>query len=61
MNKQSWTLTRGGHITWGLDEGLTFSRFKNGCYEILHRILGMVTCEHGNEPSGSIKGVEFLD
>jgi len=32
------------------------------CYEMLHsdsKLGG--SCEHGNEPSGSLKGTKFLD
>jgi len=29
---------------------------------MLHRTSGLAfSCEHGNEPSGSIKGGEFID
>jgi hypothetical protein len=32
------------------------------CYEMLHGASELaVSCEHGNETSGSIKGGEFLD
>jgi len=32
---------------------------KKACYEMLHKALELAgTCEHGNEPSGSIKGGE---
>jgi len=30
---------------------------KAACYEMLHRVSELAgSCEHGNEPSGSIKG-----
>jgi len=39
---------------WRLGEELTAA-----FYEMLHRVSGG-SCEHGNEPLGSIKGGEFL-
>jgi hypothetical protein len=61
--------------TWGLavktlntqsqtdDKGLTAPRHKRpACYKMLHKALKLVgSCEHDNEPSGSIKGRKFLD
>jgi hypothetical protein len=34
-----------------------------GCIQMTHAAQGTVagSCDHGNEPSGSIKGEEFLD
>jgi hypothetical protein len=48
---------------WRLGEGLTNShRKKRVCYEMLNRASELVSpSEHGNEPSGSINGGEFLD
>jgi hypothetical protein len=49
---------------WGLGEGPTTGhrKKKTARYEMLHRALELAgSCEHGNEPSGSIKGGEFLD
>jgi hypothetical protein len=55
LNKQSRT-------AWGLGEGLTTPDRKNQlvtkCYRGPH-VVG--SCERGNEPSGSIKGGEFLN
>jgi hypothetical protein len=35
---------------------------KTASYEIFHRASDLAGyCEHGNEPSGSMKGGEFLD
>jgi hypothetical protein len=34
---------------------------KIACYEMLHRALEAAFCEHGNEPSCSMKGGELLD
>jgi hypothetical protein len=47
----------------GIGEGLTTAhRKKPDCYEILHRASELRgSFERGNEPSGSIKGREFLD
>jgi len=44
-------------------EGLTILHCKKPtCYEVLHRASELVgSCEHGNEPSGSIKSGEFPD
>jgi hypothetical protein len=43
---------------WELGEGLTTPHCKTpACYEMLHRASKLMdTCEHGNEPLGSIKG-----
>jgi len=51
-----------GSPAWGLGEGLTTPHLKKlACYEMLHRASELASsCEHGNEPSGSIKGVKFL-
>jgi len=56
-------LTGGRPPLWGLGEGLSTPRRKEkACYEMLHRVSEFVNCcEHGNEPSGSRKGGEFLD
>jgi hypothetical protein len=42
---------------WGLSKGLkTSHRRKSACYEMSHRVSKLVdSCEHSNEPSGSIK------
>jgi len=45
-----------------LSEGLTTQDKKRARYEMLHRASDLAGfCEHGNEPSDSIKGGEFLD
>jgi hypothetical protein len=59
LNKQSQTADKGGSPpAWRLGSGLTPLHKKTLCYEMLHMTsdLGMVagSCEHGNEPSGSI-------
>jgi len=48
---------------WWLDKRLTSPNCKKpACYEMLCRASELVSsCEHGNEPSGSVKGREFLD
>jgi hypothetical protein len=48
---------------WGLGMGLTSPHSKKlACYEMLHRASELAgSCEHGNKPSDSIKGGEFLD
>jgi hypothetical protein len=54
----------GGPPAWVLDGVLTPRRKKKKAdrYEMLHRASELAGfCEHGNEPSGSIKGREFLD
>jgi hypothetical protein len=59
-------MTRGGPPAWRLGRGLVTPRHKNQlvmeCYKG-PRIWTPVanSCEHGNEPSGSVKGGEFLD
>jgi hypothetical protein len=60
-NKLSPTAYKGDPHICGLGYGLTTSHLiKKACYEILHRTF-VGSCEHGNEPFGSIKGREFLD
>jgi hypothetical protein len=51
-----------GPPTWGLGEGLTTPHNKKpACYKISHRALELVvSCEHGNELLGSMKG-KFFD
>jgi hypothetical protein len=54
--------TRGGLPAWKLREGLTTCHLKEISYEMLHRASELAgCCEHGNEPSGSIKRGKFLD
>jgi hypothetical protein len=54
--------TSGGSATWGLGKGLTTPhRKETAYYKILHRASIAGSCEHGNEPSASIKGSEFID
>jgi len=58
-------LTRGDPPDCGLGEGPTTPRRKKktACYEMLHRTSDLCragSCEHSNEPSGSIKGGKFL-
>jgi hypothetical protein len=49
-------------LAWGLGEGLQVLTVKTFSYEILHRASEFAgPYEHGNEPSGSIKGRELLD
>jgi hypothetical protein len=52
-----------GSSAWGLGEGLRTHHYKKtACYEMLHKTFELAgSYEHGNEPSGSIKGGEFLD
>jgi len=54
---------QGSSPALGLREELTISyRKKTACYEMLNRDSELGgSCEHGNEPSSSIKGREFLD
>jgi hypothetical protein len=61
--KQSRKADKGCPPAWGLGEGLTTPCHKEpSCYETLHRASELVvSCEHGNEPSDSIKSGEFLD
>jgi len=56
-------LCTAGLPAWGFDEGLPTPHLeKPPCYEMLHRDSVMVgCCEHGNEPSGSLKvGISWL-
>jgi hypothetical protein len=63
LNKQSWTTDKGWSSSfWGLGKGLTSPHHKNKFVKKCHIGLqncmdGPVTgsCEHSNEPSGSIK------
>jgi len=55
--------TRGGLPAWGLREGLITPRLKKktSSYEMEHKAANLAgSCEHGNEPSGFVKGGEFL-
>jgi len=55
---------KGWSSSLGLGDGLTtpHRKKKTACYEMLCRTLNLAgSCEHGNEPSRSIKGGEFLD
>jgi hypothetical protein len=54
-------MTNGGSPAWGLGEGITTTHPKNPACYMLHRASVEGSCEHGNEHSESIKGVEFLD
>jgi hypothetical protein len=58
LNKHSWAAEKG----WSSSDGLTTPhRKKTVYYKMLHRALELDDCfEHGNEPSCSIKGGEFL-
>jgi hypothetical protein len=53
----------GGPSVWGLGKGLTTPYRKKGARcDMLRRASKLAgSCEHGNEPSGSIKGGEFID
>jgi len=49
---------------WALGKGLTtpHRKRKTACYEMLHMASELAgSCEHGNEPSGSIKDGKYLD
>jgi hypothetical protein len=52
-----------GSPVWGLGEGLiTLHCKESASYETLHRASELAgSCEHDIEPSGSVKGREFLD
>jgi hypothetical protein len=54
--------TRGGPPAWRLSEGLTTPHHKiPNCYDTLHRASDPGdSCEHGNEPSGTTKGGNFM-
>lgn len=50
-----WSSSLG--VWWGL-----VAHRKPACYEMLHRASDMaVSCEKGNKPSGSKKGMEIHD
>jgi len=53
---------RGDPPDFMLGEGSTTPhRKRKACYEMLHRASKLADhCEHDNEPSGSIRGGEFL-
>jgi hypothetical protein len=53
--------TTGVPPAWGLGKGLkTHHCKKSACYKMLRRASELAgCCEHGNEPSGSIKGRKF--
>jgi hypothetical protein len=57
------TLLCVGPPVWGLDEGVTTShRKKNSLLQNVTQGFGIAgPYEHGNDPSGSLKGREFLD
>jgi hypothetical protein len=41
---------------------MTPNRKKTVCYDMVHWSSELAgPCEHGNEPSGSIRGRDFLD
>jgi hypothetical protein len=62
LNEQSLTADKGWSSSWRLGRGLTNPRSKKlVCYEMLHRASVADCCEHGNEPSFSVKSGEFLD
>jgi len=49
---------------WWFGMGLTTPQYKNPVhYKTLHKAsdLKSCSCEHCNDPSGSVKGKEFLD
>jgi hypothetical protein len=55
LNKQSRTADKGWSQPWGLSERLiTLNPKKQVCYEMSNR-ASVGSCEHGNEPSVSIK------
>jgi hypothetical protein len=58
LNKQSRTADKGWSSSLVLAEGLTTPhREKKTCNQILHRVSELAGyCEHGNGPSGSLKG-----
>jgi hypothetical protein len=51
----------GGPPAWGLSEGLTIPHRKKQLVRKCHTGPRAGPCEHGNEPSVSLKGGEFLD
>jgi hypothetical protein len=54
--------TRSGPSAWGMDDGLKTLTLKRACYELIHRSSELArSCEDGNEPSGYVKGVKFLE
>jgi hypothetical protein len=63
LNNKSRTADNVWSSSLGLDvELITPHRKKSACYEMLHRASELAgSCEYGNEPSGFIKGGEFLD
>jgi hypothetical protein len=64
LNKESRTAVKVWYTSWGLGEVLTTPHRKNvSCYEMFTRVSVIVTgtFECGNEHSGSIKCIEFLD
>jgi hypothetical protein len=55
MSPPAWVLGEGIKILHG-------QKKREASYEMVHRASELAgCCEHGNEPSGSIKGGEFLD
>jgi hypothetical protein len=60
LNKQLRGPTRGGPPAWGLGDGVTTRLRRTGLLRNVTQGLGSC-CVYDNEPSGSIKGWEFLD
>jgi hypothetical protein len=59
LNKQSWAANKGWSSSLGVGRGANKpSPQKTNFNEILGIDAG--SCKHGNEPSGSTKGWEFL-
>jgi len=62
LNKQLHTADKGWSSGLGMGEELTAHRKISTCYQMLHSALEMARCfQHGNDPSGFIKGGELLD
>jgi hypothetical protein len=63
LNKQLWAPDMGWLSSLGVGQRANNSLLKKTAYyKMLHRALDLAgSCEYGNEPSGSIKGREFLD
>jgi hypothetical protein len=54
--------TRAGSPAWSLGEGIITSRHKKKkLVTKRYTRFQADSCEHGNDPSGSMKGGEFLD
>jgi hypothetical protein len=55
-------VTRGSPPGWRFGKGLTIVQVNKKQYVMLHMAMDLVgSCEYSNEPSGSIKGWEFLE